>query len=97
MCFLSCNCAASKKELQLVIRRYKSFQQRKKRTENMIEYYATMQPEKKKANLDHCAEKYKTMGTNEKKKISFQNKMKYKSMSADDEKKLKKLTKAGEK
>ena len=97
MYFISCNCAVSRKEIQLVIRRHKSFQQIKKRREYIIEYRGTMEPEKKKLHLDERVEKYKTMGTTEKKKLNFWKKMNYKSMSADDEKKLKKLTKAGEK
>ena len=80
MYFMSCNCAVSRKEIQLVIRRHKSLQQIKKCRENVIEYRGSMEPEKKKLHLDNRAEKYKTMGT------SGKEKMRYKSMSADAKK-----------
>ena len=79
MQFINCKCELSKKELQLVIRRHKSSKQKAKYAEKRRQYYAAMEPEKKRACLEHLAERYISMTRNEKERLSIQKSIRYKN------------------
>ena len=77
MQFIKCNCDASEKDRQKIIRRHMSMKQKVKFAKERRENYAAMEPAKKQACLDNYAAKYANMEPCKKEELSIRQAEKY--------------------
>ena len=82
--FIECRCEMSKKDLQLVIRRHKSANEKRRLAEKQKAKYAAMEPVKKRALLNNRVEKYMKTTANDKRAILNRHGERYRSMGRDE-------------
>ena len=88
MQFIKCNCDASEKDRQKIIRRHMSMKQKVKFAKERRENYAAMEPAKKRACLDNYASKYANMEPCKKEELSIRQAEKYRLMEPNIKRQL---------
>ena len=88
MQFIKCNCDASEKDRQKIIRRHMSMKQKVKFAKERRENYAAMEPAKKRACLDNYAAKYANMEPCKKEELSIRQAEKYRLMEPNIKRQL---------